>query len=505
MPLAFPQELIKLKYKIRDIAVCYGLDFYEVIFEMLDYDEMNMVAAYTGFPSRYPHWRFGMEYEHLRKSYSYGLSKIYEMVINNDPCYAYLLSSNSNTDHKIVMAHVYGHCDFFKNNYWFSKTNRKMVDEMANHGTKIAEYMDDHGVEEVENFVDTCLSLENLIDAHSVFIERHGKKKDETGKYSKPHVTRFRAKDYMDSFINPKEFIEEQEKAIQDKIKKQIKFPAEPERDVLAFLVEHAPIAPWKRNILSMIREEAYYFAPQRQTKIMNEGWASYWHSTMMTRDLCTDAEIIDYADHHSGTLASRPGAINPYKVGIELFRDIEDRWNKGKFGKEYEDCDDMTERRKWNLDLGLGREKIYQVRRIHNDVTFIDEFFNQEFCDDQKLFVYGYDPNAQQYVILDRDHRKVKQKLLFSLTNAGEPFIYVYDANYKNRGELLLKHDFSGMGLKLDHAQDTLKNLFNVWTRPVNIDTYVGKKRIVMSYDGENHTQEVIPEKEKKEVKKTD
>jgi stage V sporulation protein R len=502
MPLPFPQELIKLKYEIRDIAVCYGLDFYEVIFELLDYDDMNMVASYTGFPSRYPHWRFGMEYEHIRKSYSYGLSKIYEMVINNDPCYAYLLSSNAMTDHKIVMAHVYGHCDFFKNNYWFSETNRKMVDEMANHGTKIAEYMDTHGVEEVENFFDSCLSIENLIDPYSVFIERHSRGA-RTGKSpGRQRVTKFRAKDYMESFINPKEFIEEQEKALQEKVQKQIHFPSEPERDILLFLIENAPLPPWKRNILSMIREEAYYFAPQRQTKIMNEGWATYWHSTMMTRDLCLDSEIIDYADHHSGTLGSRPGVINPYKIGVELFRDIEDRWNKGKFGKKFEECDDIEERRNWDLGLGKGREKIFEVRRIHNDITFIDEFLNQEFCDDQKFFVYGYDPNSGRYVIVDRDYRKVKQKLLFRLTNAGEPFIAVVDGNYKNRGELLLKHDYMGVELKLDHAQDTLRHLFSIWTRPVNIDTYVGKKHTILTFDGEKHSQEVITDKKEEKSK---
>ncbi len=106
----------------------YGLDFFPTIFEVVDYDELNDVAAYGGFPTRYPHWRFGMEYEQLAKGYTYGLQKIYELVINNNPCYAYLMRSNALTDQKLVMAHVYGHCDFFKNNDWFSHTNRKMMD-----------------------------------------------------------------------------------------------------------------------------------------------------------------------------------------------------------------------------------------------------------------------------------------------------------------------------------------------------------------------------------------
>src|SRR5213596_856401 len=146
----FPAELCRWQETIEKTARSYGLDFFETIFELLDYEEMNTVAAYGGFPTRYPHWRFGMEYEQLAKGYSYGLQKIYELVINNDPCYAYLLGSNGITDHKLVMAHVYGHCDFFKNNYWFSQTNRKMIDEMANHGNRIRDYMDRFGVEEVE-------------------------------------------------------------------------------------------------------------------------------------------------------------------------------------------------------------------------------------------------------------------------------------------------------------------------------------------------------------------
>ena len=131
----FPEELLAAKKQIREQARSYGLDFFPVIFEMCDYEQMNQIAAYGGFPQRYPHWRFGMEYEKLRKQHHYGLGRIYEMVINNDPCYAYLQESNALVDQKLVIAHVYGHSDFFKNNLWFGQTNRKMMDEMANHST----------------------------------------------------------------------------------------------------------------------------------------------------------------------------------------------------------------------------------------------------------------------------------------------------------------------------------------------------------------------------------
>ena len=369
---SLPPELVKAKDKIERIAANYGLDFFETIFEMVTYDQMNQFAARGGFPVRYPHWRFGMEYESLSKSYEYGLSKIYEMVINTDPCYAYLMEGNMMVDQKLVMAHVYGHCDFFKNNAWFSHTNRKMMDAMANHATRIRRYIDRFGIEEVEDFIDTCLSLENLIDRYSPYFKKSvvEEKREEslTDEY-KINVER----DYMDEYINPPDFLENQENKAQAETAN-----FKPERDVLNFLMHYAPLKGWQQDVISIIREEAYYMSPQGMTKTMNEGWASYWHTTMMTQDILSDSEVIDYADHHSGTVAMSPTSYNPYKVGIELFRHIEERWNKGQFGKEWEECTDMAEKHNWDTKAGLGREKIFQIRRDYNDVTFIDEFLTE-------------------------------------------------------------------------------------------------------------------------------
>jgi len=480
-------ELAAARDRIRDVALEFGLDFYETIFELVDYDELNMVAAYGGFPTRYPHWRFGMEYEELSKSYSYGLSKIYELVINNDPCYAYLMRSNSMVDQKLVMAHVYGHCDFFKNNLWFSKTDRKMMDRMANHGSRIRSYMDRLGVERVEEFIDACLSLDNLIDIHSPFIRRESPPPSpEDMDPDRVVVSKIKTdRDYMDRYINPPEFLEAEKKRILEERARERSFPPEPRKDVLKFLLEYAPLEPWEQDILAMLREEAYYFAPQGQTKIMNEGWAVYWHSKIMTSRILTDEEVVDYADHTAGTLAMMPGRINPYKIGVELFRDIEDRWNKGRFGKEYEECDDAEKLRDWDLHLGLGREKIFEVRRIYNDVSFIDEFLTEEFAERLKLFVYGFNPQTGRMEIVDRDYRKVKEQLIRQLTNFGQPWITVVDGNYGNRGELYLVHRWDGVELQLDEALETLKNLHRMWKRPVHIETRLGGKGKILSFDG--------------------
>ena len=154
-----PQELKDIADSLADKAKDAGLDIFPTIFEVVDYQQLNEIASYGGFPTRYPHWRFGMEYEQLSKSYTYGLSKIYEMVINTNPCYAYLLRANNLTSQKMVIAHVYGHCDFFKNNYWFSKTNRKMLDQMANHSSVVQRLINEVGHDEIEQFIDACLSL----------------------------------------------------------------------------------------------------------------------------------------------------------------------------------------------------------------------------------------------------------------------------------------------------------------------------------------------------------
>lgn len=483
-------ELEKARVRIHKFAEEAGLDFYETIFELITYDQMNQFAAYGGFPVRYPHWRFGMEYERLSKSYEYGLSKIYEMVINNNPCYAYLMEGNRLVDQKLVMAHVYGHCDFFKNNKWFEPTDRKMMDTMANHATRIRRYIDRYGLDEVEKFIDQCLSLENLIDRYGPYNPLANSKKIDAEDPQKSSLFTS-GKEFLDEYISSSaKFRADSEENEKRTSEEDIKFPERPERDVLLFLMNNAPLKNWQQDVLSIVRAEAYYFVPQGMTKIMNEGWASYWHSKMMTEKILNDSEVIDYADACAGTLAMSPMGFNPYKVGIELFRHIEERWNKGQFGKEWNDCNDIAVRKNWDRKLGLGREKIFQVRRDYNDVTFIDEFLTEDFCVQNKMFVYRFNQRTNTYEVDTRQYENVKKQLLFQLTNFGQPIINVDNANYKNRGELLLRHLFEGVEMQQNYMEETLRNLFKIWKRPVHIATSFENKELVVSFDGKDFTQ---------------
>jgi stage V sporulation protein R len=475
-------ELLDHMKAIKARALEYGLDFFEVVFEVLPFDVMNQIAAYGGFPVRYPHWRWGMEYERLRKRDAYGLGRIYEMVINNDPCYAYLQESNSVTDQKLVMAHVFGHADFFKNNLWFSRSDRRMMDQMANHATRVRRHVERHGQEVVERFIDTCLSIEHLIDPHSLFVRRDDIQPPRGEESEIPEPERLPAKDYMDPFINPRGVVERRREQLREKAREErSRFPRRPTRDVLLFLLRHAPLEDWQQDILGIIREEAYYFAPQAMTKIMNEGWATYWHSKLMTQHFLEAREIVDYAEQHAGVVHMPPGGFNPYKIGVELFKDIERRWDRGQHGPAWERLEGIGARERYDDKSMKGREKIFHVRKVYNDISFIDEFLTPEFVERHRLYVYKRDPQTGEVRLVTRDFDRIKKTLLHQLTNLGQPFIYVVDANYRNRGELYLAHRFTGAEIDLERANAVLANIRLLWGRPVHLQARINDENQVI------------------------
>ena len=489
-----------------------GLDFYDTIFELVSPAELYWIASQTGFPNNYEHYTHGIQFMQQYQEYQNGLSKISEMVVNTDPCYAYLMSTNSLTDQKMVIVHVYGHGDFFKNNAFFAHTDRNMMNEMGNHAARIERISERIGHEKVEQFIDICLSLNSLIDRHAPGIvrtvneQRHPLAESPEREAMRP--PRYEAKPYMDTFINPPEVMKAElarmeVEAIakeQASLKDHLQQPTE---DVLQLLIEQAPLKPWQREIMSIIRAQAYYFLPQGQTKIMNEGWASKNHSELMTgmvggTGYMTAAESITYFEHNSKTLFMPPGRMNPYKMGLLLFRDIEERWNEGKFGNAWDNAIDRHEIATWADRYGdstglRGREKTFEVRRCHNDVTFIDTFLTREFCERHKLFGFAYNRDSEEYEISSREFPAIKQNLLFQLTNHGRPIIAAVETNHANRGELVLEHHFLGAELKLDYAEGALKALHACWSRPVHIRTVLDDKPVVLSFDGSRFKSEVV------------
>lgn len=397
VPTALPPHLADWARRIEDVARGHGLDFFPLEFHFVEASDVNALAALGGFPVRYPSWRFGMEYERIEKAHGWGLSRIYELVINTDPVVAWLVRSNSESEQKLVMAHVCGHADFFRHNAWFADTDRRMLATMARHAERIAQHIELEGLERVERLLDTLLCLDNLLDPHREQRRRWSRCESERASF--------------------------------------------PTYDVLAYLVEHAPLDEWERDVAGIVLAEARYFLPQRLTRIVNEGWACYWHSRILTGGVLDASEIVDFADCHSGATAQAPGRINPYKLGLELWRHAERRG-----------------------------EDLFRLRGLHNDASFVDELVDAEFVRAGVLPVPSRSRRGTSGEGSEQDPRLVKERLLSELAWGGQPRIELVDIAHGR--ELHLAHHHDGRDLNLARAGETLARVEALWRAPVVLDT---------------------------------
>lgn len=476
-----PKELKELVPVVLKKCKDYGLDFYPTVVQLLTYDEISEVAAYGGFPVRFPHWSFGMEYEELQRGYEFGMHKIYEMVINTSPCYIYCLNSNTLVDHLTVVAHATGHNDFFKNNIHFSATDTNMLNKMANHGTRIRRYMARWGKERVTEFIDHVMRIENLIDGANAWKSKILRDKTIADHRKYRHPRRLRVSTdrmYMEPYINTDEFRNQENKRIaKADMADEIGLFSEPTKDILGFIRDNAPLKPWQADIVSMLYDESIYFFPQRQTKVMNEGWASHVDSQIMAREglvglgqKSEDCGIVEYAAHKMGVLGGKY-SMNPYKLGYYLFLDIEERWNKGRFGIEWDDCADIRKKEAWDTGANLGKEKIFEVRKYYDDLTFINEFFTEDFCRQQEYFHWKKFPNGE-YRIESRDYKEIKYKLMQRHLNGGVPVIKLTEPNYRGKGYMMLQHEWDGRQLHDPYLREVISSLHFLWGNDVFLAT---------------------------------
>ncbi|MFD1848742.1 SpoVR family protein [Oceanobacillus bengalensis] len=462
------KELSYAIEEITEIASGFGLDFYTMRYEICPAEIIYTFGAY-GMPTRFSHWSFGKQFHRMKLQYDLGLSQIYELVINSDPCYAFLLNTNSLVQNKLIIAHVLAHCDFFKNNVRFSNTRRDMVESMTATAERIADYEMIYGKDEVEKFLDAILSIQEHIDPSIIKSKLSYDRSDEDDNED------FIPKTPYDDLWNIGEKPQQRKKRV---LKKDKKFPPHPEKDILLFIEEYSrELEDWQRDILTMMREEMLYFWPQLETKIMNEGWASYWHQRILREmDLTTD-ETIEYSKLNAGVVQPSRTQINPYYLGIKIFEDIEERYNKP-----------TEEMRKLGVAAGSGREKMFEVREIESDISFIRNYLTKELV--QREDMYLFEKKGRDYRITEKDHEQVRDQLVNMRVNGGFPYITVENGDYLRNGELYLLHGYEGIELDLNYLEHVLPYIHQLWGRTVHIETIVEDRQTVYSYDGNKVTK---------------
>lgn len=431
----------KIEKKIKE----YGLDFYPQEFEMIGFNDMIGYESYVGIPSRYPHWSFGKSYEKNKMLYSLNLTGLpYEMVINSDPCLAYLMKDNTLLLQILTMAHVYGHNDFFKNNRLFKEgTKPKYTLEMFNLDSKIIrEYIDDPsiGYEKVERILDAAHAIRYQV-GRTIGVKELS---DDEIKESiiKDYESKKENRSFLDSY-------EEINFPNLDKI------PLEPVDDVMGFIIEYGSLKEWERTILRIVKREAEYFLPQIETKIMNEGWASYTHYNILKQlDLPQELHL-EFIKRHNDVIAPAIGGLNPYYIGFKVFEDIE---------KKY------------------GREKIFEVRSIERDSSFLRRYLTKELCEELNLFEYNqrtFDTIIEE--ISDEDGWKtIRDTLSYTCGMGGIPYVRVIDFN-KNDRTLTLENLYDGRTLDLSYAKATLQYIQELWGYDVKLVTKGSDKQSVV------------------------
>ncbi|MBV6704951.1 stage V sporulation protein SpoVR [Bacillus thuringiensis] len=448
--------------EITEIATGFGLDFYPMRYEICPAEIIYTFGAY-GMPTRFSHWSFGKQFFRMKLQYDLGLSKIYELVINSDPCYAFLLDTNSLIQNKLIVAHVLAHCDFFKNNIRFSNTKRDMVESMSATAERVKAYEHKYGKEEVETFLDAVLAIQEHIDP-SLMRPKLAWSIDDLEEVEKKKVSQY------DDLWNLDDRNKKRERS---NIRKKKKIPPQPEKDLLLFIEEYSrELEDWQRDILTMMREEMLYFWPQLETKIMNEGWASYWHQRILREMDLTSDEAIEFAKLNAGVVQPSKTSINPYYLGIKMFEDIEERYNNP-----------TEEMKRRGVKPGSGRDKIFEVREIEWDVSFLRNYLNKDLV--MREDMYLFQRQGKEYKVIDKEWEHVRDQLVNMRTNGGFPYLVVEDGDYLKNGELYIKHSYEGIELDLKYLEKVLPYLHQLWGRTVHMESIVESKGVVFSYDG--------------------
>jgi stage V sporulation protein R len=460
-------ELKDLEYwdaRVRDKVAELGLDCFPQEFEICDHAQMLGYMAYSGMPSHYPHWSYGKSYEKLKTLYDYGVSGLpYEMVINSSPALAYLMRDNSLCLQILTIAHVYGHNDFFKNNFTFKTTRAEFtIGTFKAHADRVRHYVDTPsiGLEKVESFLDAAHSL-SLQCRRNLAVKKLSEEQE-----------RERLIALATPAVDPFQRIHRRQEATEPDLKR---IPPTPEEDLLLFIRDHNPfLAEWEKDLLTIVHEEAQYFIPQIETKIMNEGWASFFHKRILDALELPQELHLEFLVRHNQVIRPIPGQLNPYHLGIKLWEDIERRGDR------------PTPEEKENLPPGkTGRHLLFETREVDRDASFLRRWLHESLM--RELDLFRYEAKGEDLVVSDvsdeEGWKQVKETLVKSVGMGSIPVIRVEDADHNHSRTLLLSHLHDGRDLQLEYAEKTLAYVHRLWGRDVAIESVVNGKRTLLTY----------------------
>jgi len=451
--------------EIKRVADYYKLDAYPNQIEVITSEQMMDAYSSIGMPINYNHWSFGKKFIQTEQGYKHGqMGLAYEIVINSDPCIAYLMEENTVTMQALVMAHAcYGHNSFFKGNYLFQTWTdaSSIIDYLLFAKNYIAECEQKHGVQEVEDLLDSCHALMNF------GVDRY--KRPEKISIAEEKSRQEEREAYLQSQVNdlwrtvPKSKAEPESNSL--------RFPSEPQENILYFVEKHAPLLDsWQREIVRIVRKISQYFYPQKQTQVMNEGWATFWHYTILNHmydeGLVTDRFILEFLHSHTGVVAQPSynspyfSGINPYALGFAMFRDIR------------RICEEPTdEDKEWfpNLAGTDWLDAVHFAMRNFKDESFISQYLSPKVMRDFKLFSI-VDDDRKNYIEVsaihdDSGYHAIREKLAaqYNLSNL-EPNLQVFNVDVRGDRSLTLQyipHD----RIPLDEGyEEVLKHLYRLW-----------------------------------------
>ncbi len=488
-------ELIEsYNIEIARLAEKFGLDTYPNQIEVINSEQMLDAYASVGMPLMYNHWSFGKQFLSQQTNYERGrMGLAYEIVINSNPCIAYLMEENSMTMQALVIAHAcYGHNSFFKGNYLFKAWTDAdaIIDYLLFAKNYISECEERYGIDAVEEIMDACHAL-----------QAHGVNRYHRPEPLSPEQERKRAKEresYIQRSLNeiwvtiPQEMKKEK--------KQKSRFPIEPEENILYFLEKNAPLLKeWQRELIRIARKISQYFYPQKQTKVMNEGWATFWHYTLMNElyqeGKISEGSMLEFLQTHTNVVfqpdydSPHYNGINPYALGFNMFKDLR------------RICENPTKEDKQFFPDIAGSDWLktldYAMRNF-KDESFIQQFLSPKVMRDMHLFAMKNDsgkPFLEISAIHNENGYQQVREVLAAQHNLGnlEPNIQVYSVNIQCDRSLTLRHYmYCNRNLQPENTQEVLEHVRKLWGFNVILESVDKNDNVISSYTTSKATSEI-------------